>query len=136
MDRTAASGPAQSESDINSTPLRAAWQQDHLSERSRALLARDDRAFLHQSVSTPCLAPIVRAEGLYIEDMDGRRYMDFHGNNVHHVGHAHPHVLAAIKAQLDDLTFAPRRFATDASARRRFVGVPSPVSIRPSSSGE
>ena len=105
--------PAQSESDINSTPLRAAWQDAHLGERSRALLARDNRAFLHQSVSTPCLAPIVKAEGLYIEDMDGRRYMDFHGNNVHHVGHGHPRVLAAIKAQLDELSFAPRRFASE-----------------------
>jgi 4-aminobutyrate aminotransferase len=108
-----AGAPAQSESDVNSTPLRAAWQSDHLGERSRALLARDNRAFLHQSVSTPCLAPIVKAEGLYIEDMDGRRYMDFHGNNVHHVGHAHPRVVAAIKAQLDELCFAPRRFASE-----------------------
>ncbi len=105
--------PAQSESDTNSTPLRAAWQDAHLGARSRALLARDSRAFLHQSVSTPCLAPIVKAEGLYIEDMDGRRYMDFHGNNVHHVGHGHPRVLAAIKAQLDALSFAPRRFASE-----------------------
>ena len=88
--------PAQSESDINSTPLRAEWQHDHLSERSRALLARDSRAFLHQSVSTPCLAPIVRAEGLIIEDMDGRRYMDFHGNNVHHIGYGHPRLKQAI----------------------------------------
>jgi 4-aminobutyrate aminotransferase len=39
--------------------------------------------------------------------------MDFHGNNVHHVGHAHPRVVAAIKAQLDDLCFAPRRFASE-----------------------
>ena len=113
MERPTTGDPAQSESDINSTPLRAAWQHDHLGERSRALLARDDRAFLHQSVSTPCLAPIVKAEGLTIEDMDGRQYMDFHGNNVHHVGHAHPHVIAAIKAQLDELTFAPRRFAAE-----------------------
>jgi 4-aminobutyrate aminotransferase len=105
--------PAQSESDINSTPLRAAWQDEHLGDASRALLARDSRAFLHQSVSTPCLSPIVKAEGLYIEDMDGRRYMDFHGNNVHHVGHGHPRVIAAIKAQLDDLCFAPRRFASE-----------------------
>ena len=105
--------PAQSESDVNSTPLRAAWQAEHLGDASRTLLARDSRAFLHQSVSTPCLAPVVKAEGLYIEDMDGRRYMDFHGNNVHHVGHAHPRVIAAIKGQLDDLCFAPRRFASE-----------------------
>ena len=103
--------PSPSEGDINGTPERAAWQATHLDEASRALLARDAAAFLHQSVSTPCLAPIVKAEGLFIEDMAGRRYMDFHGNNVHHVGHGHPRVLAAIKRQLDDLSFAPRRFA-------------------------
>ncbi|HCX34328.1 MAG TPA: aspartate aminotransferase family protein [Rhodocyclaceae bacterium] len=50
---------------------------------------------------------------MWIEDTAGRRYMDFHGNNVHHVGYAHPRVIAAIKAQLDVLTFAPRRFASD-----------------------
>lgn len=111
-DRPAA-GPTQSESDVNRTPLRAAWQQRHLDERSRALLARDAAAFLHQSVSTPCLAPIVRAEGLYLEDMTGRRYLDFHGNNVHHVGHAHPRVIAAIKQQLDALSFAPRRYVPE-----------------------
>ena len=105
--------PSQSEGDVNSTPLRAAWQREHLDEHSRALLARDSAVFLHQSVSTPCLAPVVKAEGLYIEDMTGRRYMDFHGNNVHHLGHGHPHVLGAIKAQLDALSFAPRRFASE-----------------------
>jgi 4-aminobutyrate aminotransferase len=105
--------PTQSESDVNRTPLRAAWQAEHLDEASRRLLARDDAAFLHQSVSTPCLAPVVKAEGLFIEDMAGRRYMDFHGNNVHHVGHAHPEVIAAIKTQLDTLSFAPRRFASE-----------------------
>jgi 4-aminobutyrate aminotransferase len=106
-----AAGPSQSEGDINGTPERAAWQARHLDPASRELLARDAAAFLHQSVSTPCLAPIARAEGLWIEDLRGRRYMDFHGNNVHHLGHGHPEVLAAIRRQLDELSFAPRRFA-------------------------
>jgi 4-aminobutyrate aminotransferase len=105
--------PSQSESDVNSTPQRAAWQREHLDDASRALLARDTRAFLHQSVSTPCLAPIAKADGVFIEDLAGRRYLDFHGNNVHHVGHGHPEVIAAIKAQLDVLSFAPRRFASE-----------------------
>lgn len=105
-------GPSPSEGDVNSSPRRAAWQHAHLDEATRALLARDSAAFLHQSVSTPCLTAIRKAEGLYIEDMAGRRYMDFHGNNVHHVGYAHPHVIGAIKAQLDTLSFAPRRFAS------------------------
>jgi 4-aminobutyrate aminotransferase len=105
--------PSQSEGDINSSPRRSAWQREHLDAPTRELLRRDADAFLHQSVSTPCLNAIRRAEGIWIEDMTGRRYMDFHGNNVHHVGYAHPHVLGAIRAQLDELSFAPRRYASE-----------------------
>jgi 4-aminobutyrate aminotransferase len=111
MSRGRTSKPAPSEGDVNASPRRAEWQHEHLDEPTRALLARDSAAFLHQSVSTPCLDAIAKAEGIWIEDLAGRRYMDFHGNNVHHLGYAHPQVLAAIKAQLDALSFAPRRFA-------------------------
>jgi 4-aminobutyrate aminotransferase len=76
-------------------------------------LAEDDRYFLHQSLSSPCLAVIRKAEGIWIEDMAGRRYMDFHGNSVHHIGYGHPRLVAAIKAQLDELSFAPRRFTDE-----------------------
>lgn len=114
MSRPANTSPAPlpGEGDVNGSPRRDQWQREHLDAPTRALLARDSAAFLHQSVSTPCLNAIARAEGIWIEDSAGRRYMDFHGNNVHHVGYAHPRVLAAIKAQLDVLSFAPRRFAS------------------------
>ena len=82
-----------------------------LDEATRALLAADERHFLRQSVSTPCLNAIAKAEGIYIEDVAGRRYMDFHGNNVHHIGYGHPRLKAAIAAQMDALPFAPRRYA-------------------------
>jgi 4-aminobutyrate aminotransferase len=111
--KPAAGGPTLSEGDVNHTPERTRWQQGHLDEATRGLLARDSAVFLHQSLSTPCLSTIRKAEGLFIEDGAGRRYMDFHGNNVHHVGYAHPHVVGAIKAQLDALSFAPRRFASE-----------------------
>jgi 4-aminobutyrate aminotransferase len=78
-------------------------------------LAADDQVFLHQALSTPCLAAVRRAEGIWIEDTDGRRYMDFHGNNVHHIGYGHPRLIAAVKRQMDELPYAPRRF-TDAPA--------------------
>ena len=110
---SARAGPTQSEGDVNRSVLRGQWQSRHVDQPTRALLARDSAAFLHQSVSTPCLSAVAKAEGIWIEDTAGRRYMDFHGNNVHHVGYAHPHVIAAIKAQLDALTFAPRRFASE-----------------------
>lgn len=105
--------PTQSEGDVNLSTRRAQWQAAHLDSATRALLERDSHAFLHQSVSTPCLNGIRKAEGIWIEDLAGRRYMDFHGNNVHHVGYAHPRVLAAIRDQLDRLSFAPRRYACE-----------------------
>lgn len=104
-------GIAESESDTNLTGRRAAWQARSLDGETRGLLARDARAFLHQSVSTPCLNAIARAEGIWIEDVAGRRYMDFHGNNVHHIGYGHPRLKRAIAEQMDALPFAPRRYA-------------------------
>lgn len=107
---------AESESDTNLTTRRAAWQAGALDAPTRALLARDERGFLRQSVSTPCLNAIAKAEGIWIEDLSGRRYMDFHGNNVHHIGYGHPRLKAAISAQMDALPFAPRRYACEPAA--------------------
>lgn len=104
--------PAQSESDTNATPARAAWRANNIDAATQELLDRDAAAFLHQSVSTPCLSAIRKAEGIFIEDVAGRRYMDFHGNNVHHVGYGHPRLKRAIATQMDDLPFTPRRFTS------------------------
>ncbi len=101
------------EGESNKAEARKQWnaRQDHAP--SRELLRRDADAFLHQSLSSPCVSTIAKAEGIWIEDLAGRRYMDFHGNSVHHIGYAHPRLVAAIKPQLDDLSFAPRRFACE-----------------------
>ncbi len=104
---------AQSESDTNLTSRRADWQSRTLDDRTRALLAEDERHFLRQSVSTPCLNAISKAEGIWIEDVTGRRYMDFHGNNVHHIGYGHPRLKRAIAEQMEKLPFAPRRYACE-----------------------
>jgi 4-aminobutyrate aminotransferase len=108
-----AKAPAEAEGDTNLSPRRQAWVEAHLDEPARRLLRRDAAVFLHQSVSTPCLSAIRRAEGIWIEDMQGRRYMDFHGNNVHHVGYGHPRLIDAIQRQLDELSFAPRRYTCE-----------------------
>jgi 4-aminobutyrate aminotransferase len=104
---------AESEGDTNLSDRRAEWQARALDGAARELLARDARAFLHQSVSTPCLNAIAKAEGIWIEDTAGRRYMDFHGNNVHHIGYGHPRLKRAIAEQMDALPFAPRRYACE-----------------------
>ena len=99
-----------SEGDINISPHREAWQKRHINAASQALLDEDARYFLRQSLSTPCLNTMQSCGGIYIEDTQGRRYMDFHGNNVHQVGFANPEVIAAIKDQLDELPFCTRRY--------------------------
>ncbi len=101
---------AQSEGDVNLSARRDEWQQGALDDETRELLADDARWFLHQSLSTPCLNALRHCEGIYIEDLQGRRYMDFHGNCVHQVGFANPEVIAAVKSQLDELSFCTRRY--------------------------
>lgn len=101
------------EGESNTSDARRAWLKKSIGSKSAPLLKRDADAFLHQSLSSPCVSTIAKAEGIWIEDADGRRYMDFHGNSVHHIGYGHPRLVAAIKAQLDDLPFAPRRFTND-----------------------
>ena len=61
---------------------------------------------------------IARAEGAWIEDLGGKRYLDMHGNGVHNAGFNHPAVLKAVRKQLDDsLTFCPRRYTNIPAVR-------------------
>ncbi len=101
------------EGESNTSDARKTWLKKSIGPNSSPLLKRDADVFLHQSLSSPCVSTIAKAEGIWIEDLDGRRYMDFHGNSVHHIGYGHPRLVQAIKDQLDDLPFAPRRFTND-----------------------
>jgi len=105
--------PTQSEGEINTSPRRVNWVARTHDTETGSMLDEDARYFVHQSVSTPCLSVIAKAEGAYIEDMQGHRYLDFHGNNVHHIGYGHPRLKKAIAEQMDALPFAPRRFACE-----------------------
>ena len=52
---------------------------------------------------------IDRAEGVYMWDADGRRYLDgCSGAMVSNIGHSNPRVLAAMRRQMDRATFAYR----------------------------
>ena len=57
---------------------------------------------------------IQRAEGVYLYDRDGRRYLDGSGGAaVSAVGHSHPAVIAAIRAQLESCAYAHTAFFTN-----------------------
>ena len=86
---SAASPGLLSEGESNLSRQRSAWLEQHVSAESRTWLDADARVFLHQSLSTPCLDVLGHAEGAEIENLDGKRILDFHGNSVHQVGFGH-----------------------------------------------
>jgi len=92
------------EGDINISTKRAEWYTK-LPEEAKKWLKEDSKYFLHQALSTPCLNVISRCNGIYFEDVTGKKYMDFHGNNVHHIGFGHPEVINAIKEQMNRSRF-------------------------------
>ncbi|HIF5982622.1 aspartate aminotransferase family protein [Vibrio parahaemolyticus] len=102
-----------SEGDVNTTPARQAWNASMDDERTQNLLQRDSDVFLHQAMSTPCLDTLEAAEGIYIQDATDKKYMDFHGNNVHQLGYGHPHVIKRVQEQIAKLPFSPRRFTNE-----------------------
>src|SRR5450432_1456565 len=69
---------------------------------------------IHRSLrATPPVA--AHAAGVYIEDSSGKRYLDACGGAaVSCLGHAHPDVLAAMHAQIDQLAYAHTGFFTSA----------------------
>lgn len=57
---------------------------------------------LAQTNDAPFLISIERAEGIYLYSPEGKRYTDLiSGIGVSNIGHRHPHVINAIKNQLD-----------------------------------
>jgi 4-aminobutyrate aminotransferase len=117
------------EGDVNFSDARADWNSG-LDDRTRDVLKEDAGLFLHQSLSTPCLDVLTSCEGIYLMDMAGKQYMDFHGNNVHQVGYRNPYVLNRVKAQMDVLPFSPRRFTNPIAiecARKITALLPDPL---------
>ncbi len=106
-----------SEGESNRSELRKAWQQAHLNDETLSLLEQDEKYFLRQSLSTPCLDVIDKCRGSYLENLQGKRILDFHGNSVHQVGFGHPKVVEAVRRQMQSLPFCPRRYTNRPAIR-------------------
>ncbi len=69
------------------------------------LMLTNRQLFLHnlaQTSDSPLALEITKAEGVYLYDSSGKRYMDLiSGISVSNTGHRHPAVVKAIKDQLD-----------------------------------
>jgi Ser/Thr protein kinase RdoA (MazF antagonist)/murein DD-endopeptidase MepM/ murein hydrolase activator NlpD len=73
---------------------------------------------------------IVRGRGSYLYDSDGRRYLDT-VNNISHVGHCHPHVVAALHRQARQLNTNTRYLHETIIdyAKRLTALLPDPLSV-------
>ncbi|MDY0323837.1 MAG: ornithine--oxo-acid transaminase [Candidatus Carbobacillus sp.] len=57
---------------------------------------------------------LTRGEGVWVEDVEGRRYLDFlSAYSALNQGHRHPKIIAALKEQADRLTLTSRAFYSD-----------------------
>jgi 4-aminobutyrate aminotransferase / (S)-3-amino-2-methylpropionate transaminase / 5-aminovalerate transaminase len=78
-------------------PLTVATTQS--TETERVLAARE--RFVARGISTPSIV-VARAEGASVEDVDGRRYVDFAGGlGCQNTGHGLPTAVAAMHEQID-----------------------------------
>lgn len=89
-----------------------------------ALTIQDHKALHKQRVLTPWAAQgpldapvIVRGEGVWMEDEQGKRYIDASSGLVAtNLGHSHPRVVAAIKAQAERICYSPQSWFNDQRA--------------------
>ena len=80
--------------------------------RTPAAVADAERWTAHNYHPLPVV--IAEAEGAWVTDVDGRRYLDcLAGYSALNFGHRHPALIAAAHAQLDRLTLTSRAFIHD-----------------------
>ena len=88
-------------------------------------LADDIKTLHRKNVLSPWVAQgsldvpvIVRGEGVFLIDADGKRYMDLSSGLIAvNLGHGNATVLAAMHAQIDRLCFSPPNWFNDQRAR-------------------
>jgi ornithine--oxo-acid transaminase len=84
--------------------------------RTPEALADAERWTAHNYHPLPVV--IADAEGAWVTDVDGRRYLDFlAGYSALNFGHRHPGLISAAHAQLDRLTLTSRAFVHDQFAQ-------------------
>ncbi|MGA5838517.1 ornithine--oxo-acid transaminase [Streptomyces pseudogriseolus] len=79
---------------------------------SAELIAAEEPVLAHNYHPLPVV--VARAEGAWVEDVEGRRYLDMlAGYSALNFGHRHPALIEAAHRQLDRLTLTSRAFHND-----------------------
>lgn len=85
---------------------------NRLTELAQKLLDREDRYTAHNYHPLPVM--LTKGEGVYVWDVDGKRYFDFlSAYSAVNQGHCHPKILAAFIEQAQRITLTSRAFHSD-----------------------
>ena len=83
-----------------------------LTDKSRHYLELEERHGAHNYHPLPVV--LNRGEGVYVWDVDGKRYFDYlSGYSAVNQGHCHPRIIAALVEQAQQLTLTSRAFHSD-----------------------
>lgn len=81
-------------------------------QTSEAIIAQTEKFGANNYLPLPVV--IHKAEGVWVEDPEGNRYMDFlSAYSAVNQGHRHPKIIAALKEQADRVTLTSRAFHND-----------------------
>ncbi|XP_043568579.1 ornithine aminotransferase, mitochondrial [Chiloscyllium plagiosum] len=76
---------------------------------SEEVFAREEKYGAHNY--SPLPVALAKGEGIYVWDVEGRRYFDFlSAYSAMNQGHCHPKIIGALKSQADKLTLTSRAF--------------------------
>ena len=79
---------------------------------SKDYMEMDDKYCVHNY--HPIEVVISKAEGVWVYDPEGRKYMDcLSAYSSHNAGHCHPEIIKALKEQADKVTLTSRAFYND-----------------------
>lgn len=84
-----------------------------MSAATAAAIERENKYGAHNYHPLPVV--LERGEGVYVWDVDGKKYFDFlSAYSAVNQGHCHPHIIGALKSQAEKLTLTSRAFHSDA----------------------
>lgn len=96
----------------SNTPTTSAMNANTTSTRSAELIDLEDRWGAHNYHPLPVV--VERAEGVWLYDVDGKRYLDcLAAYSAVNQGHAHPRILQALTDQAHRVTLTSRAFRND-----------------------
>ncbi|MFG2133455.1 ornithine--oxo-acid transaminase [Streptomyces sp. NPDC048751] len=103
---------------------------------SADLIGAEEPVLAHNYHPLPVV--VARAEGTWVEDVEGRRYLDMlAGYSALNFGHRHPALIEAAHRQLDRLTLTSRAFHNDrlAGFAERLAGLTGQDMVLPMNTG-